>query len=266
MANWWKKWCPGSLCGFFRVDCHSLNSIVRPTCAIFDPSVRIRSTSPSLPGSLPMKPGKSDTIDKTGKVDTNWSSLRRNLVSATIVLHALAILSGVWASYPSSELERSLADVFSPYNQMIDQGYSYRYFAPEPPPTPILEAKLIAADGRELETVRVPERGVSPRLRYQRQLAVAREFAVSVEQSRNDSHGAGHVHPPFWAASYARHLGRRNPACVRVKLFLVLHLIPSRDEVQRSLFDRKRPPDLDSPSYYSIPELIGEFPCDPSAS
>ena len=213
-----------------------------------------------------MKPGKSDTIDKTGKVEATWSSLPRRLVSAAILFHASAILSGVWASYPSSDLERSVADVFSPYNQVIDQGYSYRYFAPEPPPTPILEAKLIAADGRELETVRLPERGVSPRLRYQRQLAAARELAVSVEQSRNDPHGEGHLHPPFWAATYARHLGRRNPACVRVKLFLVLHLIPSREEIERALSDRKRPPDLDAPGSYSTPELIGEFPCDPSAS
>ena len=213
-----------------------------------------------------MKNGKSNIIDNIGEVNKSWSTLRCYLISTLIAFHALAILSGVWASYPSSDFERSLADLFSPYNQVIDQGYSYRYFAPEPPPTPILEAKLIAADGRELETVRLPERGVSPRLRYQRQLAVAREFAVSVEQSRDDPHGEGHVHPPFWAASYARHLGRRNPACVRVKLFLVLHLIPSRDEVRRSLSNRKRPPDLDSPDSYSIPELIGEFPCDPFSS
>ena len=166
---------------------------------------------------------KSDTVANPGKITSTWPVAARVLVSLALLFHATAILAGVWASAPSSGLERSLADLFLPYNQTIDQGYSYRYFAPEPPPTPVLLATLIAADGRELETIRIPERGISPRMRYQRQLAIAREMAVSLEESRRDPHHR----PAFWGPSFARELGGRNPDCVRVRLLIQQHLIPN---------------------------------------
>ena len=45
---------------------------------------------------------------------------------------------------------------------MIDQGYAYRYYAPEPPPTPVVVATIHYADGRPDATIRLPARGLCP--------------------------------------------------------------------------------------------------------
>ena len=42
---------------------------------------------------------------------------------------------------PSSLLERTIAELFTPYYDLVDLGYSYRYYA-EPPPTPVVTATL----------------------------------------------------------------------------------------------------------------------------
>ena len=60
---------------------------------------------------------------------------------------------------PSSELERAIADGFSPYFDLMDLGYSYRFYA-EPPPTPVVTATIQYGDGRPEETVRLPGRDV----------------------------------------------------------------------------------------------------------
>ena len=74
---------------------------------------------------------------------------------------------------PSSLLERTIAEPFTPYYDLADLGYSYRYYA-EPPPTPVVTATLSFGDGRPEETLRLPGREVTgPRLRHQRQLALA---------------------------------------------------------------------------------------------
>jgi hypothetical protein len=189
-----------------------------------------------------------------------WPVWSRVVVSVVLLLHAAAILSGVFATPPASELERNLAEFFLPYNELIDQGYSYRYFAPEPPPTPILIAKLYDKQGRELRSVRIPERGVTPRQRYQRQLAVANAIASSVEQTRQDPRHS----LPFWSTAFGKHLGRLDPSCARVRLFLEYHLIPNLQEIGSQLASEGRSPDLDDPRFYSVPELIGDIECDSS--
>ena len=49
------------------------------------------------------------------------------------------VIAGALGVPPSSELERKIANLFTPYHDLVDQGYAYRYYA-EPPPTPVIEA------------------------------------------------------------------------------------------------------------------------------
>ena len=125
-----------------------------------------------------------------------------------------------------------MAQAFAPYHQWIDQGYAYRYYAPEPGPTPVVTATLHFTDGRPDATVRLPERGLKPRLRYQRQLALANHLAVDFEQARLQT---GDGRRSRWAASYARHLCKTHPGCAGVTLFVQSHLIPDPERVREAL-------------------------------
>ena len=204
------------------------------------------------------RPGKSEGSPPAG--EGGWPPWARGLATAAIGFHLVALLAAALAASPSSPLERAVADVFSPYYQLVDQGYAYRYYAPEPGPTPVATAVLRFADGRE-ETIRLPERGVQPRLRYQRQLALANHLAEDVAAARRAGGGRG-GEGGIWARSYARHLSRtRGKGCVTVTLFLQSHLIPDPQHVFEER-ERGGVVDLDAEEFYTTPERVGEFPCD----
>jgi hypothetical protein len=190
----------------------------------------------------------------------SWPRWARVVVSAALAVHGVAILAGSLAVPPASGLEREVAEVFSPYYQAIDQGYSYRYYAPEPPPTPVAIATLSYADGRPDETVRLPDRAMWPRMRYQRHLALANTLVGELDAVRA---GGGDPSQARWARSFARHLGKAYPGCRSVTLAVQMHLIPPQDRV-RELLRSGEGVDLDAPEFYTVPERIGEFPCDAS--
>jgi hypothetical protein len=209
------------------------------------------------------KVGKSDTVNADGR-DRGWSPWARRVVTAALLFHFAAVLAGALGAPPSSPLERAIADAFAPYHQVLDQGYSYRYYAPEPGPTPVVTAKIRFDDGRPEETVRLPERGVWPRLRYQRQLALANHLVSDFEEARS---ATGDGQQSVWARSYARHLARTRKAkgCASVTLYAQAHLIPDPGRVREALEHAdggSSPVDIDAEEFYTTPERIGEFPCD----
>lgn len=157
-------------------------------------------------------------------------------------------------------LEREVAGFFATYHQVIDQGYSYRYYAPEPGPTPIAIAQVRFSDGRPEVSVRLPERGTLPRLRYQRQLALANHLATDFATARERTGDGSRSH---WARSYARHLAKAYPGCAEVTLYLQSHLIPDPERIRASLAENGASPvDLDSEDFYTARERIGVYPCD----
>lgn len=191
-----------------------------------------------------------------------WSPWACRVVSLAIVVHLTALLAGVFAVAPSSPLERALAGWFAPYHELFDMGYSYRFYT-EPPPTPVAVATLRFGDGRPDETLRLPARVVpGPRLRYQRQLALAHALYVDAREAKEQT---GSIAQSRLARSYARRLCRLHPGCVQVTWHVTQHLIPDREQVREA---------LDSPgggrfslfddSLFSTPEWIGDFPCDGS--
>jgi len=216
------------------------------------------------------KTGKSDTANPvdpafSGRANSlsqpgSWPAWARRVVSVALVFHILAILAGAFAAAPSSALERDVVRLFAPYHHLIDQGYAYRYYAPEPGPTPVATATIRYADGRADEIVRLPDRGARPRLRYQRQLALANHLVADFETARSVT-GDGSRSP--WARSYARHLARTRPGCTSVILYAQSHLIPEPERVREALSAPGHPRvDLDADEFYTTPERIGEFPCD----
>jgi hypothetical protein len=207
-----------------------------------------------------MSLGKFDTVGRPCGPSPPWPLEARVVVTLAVLVHAWALWAAAWATPPSSMLERSLADMFHGYYDLIDQGYAYRYYAPEPPPTPIIAATIHHADGHS-EEVRLPDRATRPRLLYQRELALANSLFVEVEQSRQQRGEAGHGP---WAQSYARHLGKTHPGAKSVTLMLQLHLIPDPGRVQEQLRATGKAPDLDAAEFYTVPERIGEYPCDAS--
>jgi hypothetical protein len=170
----------------------------------------------------------------------------------------IAVLAGALAAQPCSLLERAIAERFALYFDLFDQGYAYRYYAPEPPPTPVVIARLEFADGRPEEIVRLPDRGLRPRLLYQRHLSLANTLAADFRAAR----AAGQE--SRWAPSYARHLCRAR-GCKRVVLTLQYHQIPDPARVREALSERGAGSvDLDADEFYTAPERIGEYSCDAS--
>jgi hypothetical protein len=174
------------------------------------------------------------------------------------------MLAAALAAQPSSGLEQSFAEQFRHYFELIDQGYAYRYYAPAPPPTPVIEARLQFADGRPEQVIRIPNRALKPRLRYQRQLALANHLYAEFTSARSAPSDARDRPVSRWGPSYARHLGSVY-GCSAVILYVKLHIIPDPAQVGRTFAEPTTSKfDIDAEDQYTVPERIGEFPCDAS--
>jgi hypothetical protein len=180
------------------------------------------------------------------------------VASVVLGFHIAAVLAGALAAAPASELQREAASLFAPYHQVFDQGYGYRYYAPEPGPTPVVTATVRFDDGRPEQHLRLPRRGTLPRLRYQRQLALANHLAADFEEARRVT---GDGSRSAYARSYASHIAGSFPRCASVTLYVQSHLIPDPRKVAEAL-DAGKAVDLEAEDYYTAPERIGEFACD----
>jgi hypothetical protein len=190
----------------------------------------------------------------------SWPGWARGLVSIALLFHITAVLAGALGVPPSSELERAIAGAFAPYFDLVDLGYSYRYYS-EPPPTPVVTATLEFDEGRLAESVRLPGRIVpGPRMRHQRQLALANALFLDVQEAREKSGNSGNSR---LARAYARHLCLTRPGCRIVTLHVQHHLIPDQEQALQTM----RSPgvgrfDLFTESLLTTPERIGDYPCD----
>ncbi len=204
-----------------------------------------------------MDVGKSDQSPGTEVAPRAWPKWAKVAATLALLFHGAAIWAGAWAANPSSEMEQAFDSAFDPYEQAIRQGFSYRYYSPEPPPTPVVTATLAFADGRPEQVVRLPERGTWPRMRYQRQLNLANWLMADVDEARQF---AGDGSQSRWANAFAAHLRKTHPGCASVTLRHQLHLVPPLERVHE-LLERPGagPVDLDADEFYTAPERIGEF-------
>jgi hypothetical protein len=205
---------------------------------------------------------KAGTERRGTSASLTWPNWARRLVTAGLLFHLAAVVAGALGVPPSSELERGIANLFTPYHDLVDQGYAYRYYA-EPPPTPVITATIRFGDGRPDETTRLPGRSVGgPRMRHQRQLALANALFADFQEAKRH---AGDGSRSRLAGAYARHLCRAHPGCKEVTLHAQQHLIPDPEHVRELLTSPgSRPLDLFDEELFTTPEWIGDFPCDGS--
>jgi hypothetical protein len=203
----------------------------------------------------------ADVLAVDREPESIWPGWAKGVATALIVLHIAAVVSGALGVPPSSELERRVANAFTWYHGLMDQGYAYRYYA-EPPPTPVVLANLSFSDGRPDEEVRIPALEVpGPPMRRQRQLAVANALFSSVQAERRRP--GGDRDETRLARSYARRLCQTHPGCSSVTLRLQQHLIPDPRRVLEALEQPGHGPfDLFDSSLLTTPRWIGDFPCD----
>ncbi len=205
-------------------------------------------------------PRKRDRSDTLATVPRTWPLWARVTMSGVLIFHLLAVVSGGLAVPPSSVVERSIADVFTWYYGLADLGYAYRFYV-EPPPTPVVTATLRYSDGRPEETVRLPGLNLpGPRMRHQRQLALANALFMDVEEARQRT---GDASRSVLSRAYARHLCATRPGCQAVTIHIQHHLIPEMEQVREAI---EAPGgarfDLFSEALFSAPERIGVYPCD----
>ncbi len=196
-----------------------------------------------------------------GIVRGGWPVWARVLVSVLLLYHLSAMFVSTLVSPPAfSMLEARLGNFFAHYYELIDQGYAYHYYAPEPPPTPVMTARVTFEDGREPFEIRMPTRGTAPRLRYQRQLAQAHHLFDDVLQTEMRGEPA---RQSVVALSYARHLKKQFQGCLTVEIELKQHMIPPLQEIQAQLeANGSRGVDLDRPEYYRFRRQVGVYSCD----
>jgi hypothetical protein len=187
-----------------------------------------------------------------------WPGWARGLVSALLGFHLLAMLAVALSGAPASALERSAVEPFVGYVEAIDQGRVHRYYAPAPPPTPVLTAELHFGEGEPSRSVRLPDRSVRPRIRYQRQLALANHLYNEFRMARSDPHGS---RPSRWGASYARHLCEANPGCTAVTIRVQEHRVPDLVRLRHMAGPGRPLPDVDDERFYTVPEVVGDYPC-----
>lgn len=193
--------------------------------------------------------------------DGGWSLGVRVAASLIIAFHCAALLAMSLAGAPSSELQRLVAEKFAPYAHLIHQANIHRYYAPAPPPTPVVTAEVVFAGRRPPITLRLPDRATRPRLVYQRQLALAFHLYSDFQQAKNAPEGA---QPSRWGASYGRHLLDVFPGSTKVTLRAQQHLIPNL----MAPAEHRAPGraiDPDDPRFFTVPEMVGQY-MGPSAS
>jgi len=205
------------------------------------------------------KSGAASGVARAG----SWPLPARIAATGLLLAHFVAVLSAELASDPASGPERWLFRRFHPYTSLVNLDHAHRYYAPTPPPTtPIATARLRFAGDGVVQIIRLPDPGARPRLRYQRQLALAYHLAADYDVEAGES-GVEARPVRSWARSYARHLCRTTPGCTGVTLTIREHGFPPRERLREAAeHPDAPPPDPDAPETYSTPERVGDFSCD----
>ena len=187
--------------------------------------------------------------------DAGWPTWAKRIVSAILAIHIAAIMAGAFGAQPSSVLQQRWNSAFFKYFQLTDQGYSYRYYSPEPPPTPVAEATLTFQDGRT-ERIRIPDRSARPRLLYQRQLALSHALEADHRAAQQSMAGP---QTSVLSKAMAKHLFRKYD-CERIAFDVRMHFAPPLDRVREGLEGpRSRRIDPEADEFYSPRERIAQF-------
>lgn len=175
-----------------------------------------------------------------------WPASLRWFVSLWLVYHFAAIIAGP-LNLPPSILGSTILPYVLPYHRVLFVGHPYKFFAPDPGPSHLIEYDVELADGTHLKQ-RFPDRHDQwPRLLYHRHFMLT-EFVGNMPPEPNINLAAlSWEQMPMLedqrarVQAYADHLLHKHNG-QRVTLTLVQHGLPSMEQVTRdhvSLLDER---------------------------
>jgi hypothetical protein len=181
-----------------------------------------------------------DNEDATDSVARGpfWKRLGFAAVNVWLVYHLFAILVGPASVSPSSGFQQQCWLLARPYLQSLYLNHGWHYFSPEPGRSTLLSYTLRHADG-SVETGRLPNRDIQPRLLYHRYFMLT-EFLGNSDPAEQS----------LWHRAYARALCRQSGA-QRVSLSRVFHDLPLAERILAG-------GTLDDPEFFTE-EAIGSF-------
>lgn len=99
----------------------------------------------------------------------SWSSRRRFWVSLFLLFHLICIVLAPMAVVePRSDLAIALHQAVSPWTQATFTDHGYRFFAPEPGPSHLIEFEVLCKDGTTVKGIIPDSARAWPRLLYHR--------------------------------------------------------------------------------------------------
>ncbi|MFO0918189.1 MAG: hypothetical protein U0872_07735 [Planctomycetaceae bacterium] len=128
--------------------------------------------------------------------------------------HLFAIIVCPASASPASPLAQAGWSLAAPYLQALYLNHGFRFFAPEPAGSTLVDYELEFPDGSK-QTGRIPDRAVGPRLLYHRYFMLTEFLGNGPEDLR-----------PLLERAFARNLCRETGAS-RVSLTKVFHDTPS---------------------------------------
>ena len=98
-----------------------------------------------------------------------WSSWQRALASVVILVYLFVLLVGPLSNpIKSQHLTAPIAATLSPLHRGLFMGHGYRFFAPNPGDSHLVQYKITKDDGTQIEGVFPDRENVWPRLLYHR--------------------------------------------------------------------------------------------------
>ena len=120
-------------------------------------------------------PPTTATTATTATISTGLSEVappnvwQRRLISlALLVFLAIVIIGPLSNPIPSRHLTAPLGAWVSPIHRALFLGHGYRFFAPNPGPSHLVQYKITRADGTQQENVFPDRDSIKPRLLYHR--------------------------------------------------------------------------------------------------
>ena len=135
--------------------------------------------------SEPLTPASSPALEVTNDALPNpW--LRRFASIVIVAFLAIVILGPLSNPIASRHLTAPLAEWVSPVHRALFLGHGYRFFAPNPGPSRLVQYKITRADGTQLESVFPDRETIKPRLLYHRWFMLSE--TVYSEHAQTPSH------------------------------------------------------------------------------
>lgn len=128
---------------------------------------RSKTKGPEPLGAATLSPELNAPLEASGDLLPNaW--LRRLASILIVAFLAIVILGPLSNPIASRHLTAPLAAYVSPVHRALFLGHGYRFFAPNPGPSHLVQYKITRADGTQRESVFPDRETIKPRLLYHR--------------------------------------------------------------------------------------------------